>query len=73
MELLHYFSAEPPDLWVSNFNENSILFVFDGLDECRLPLAFKKNKSWSSVAEPTSVDVLLTNLIKRNMLPSEVS
>ena len=48
----------------------SVLFVFDGLDECRLPLAFKKNKSWCDVTESTSVDVLLTNLIKGDLLPS---
>ncbi|XP_069036192.1 NACHT, LRR and PYD domains-containing protein 3-like [Lepisosteus oculatus] len=42
------------------------LFIFDGLDESRHPLKFEENEIWSDVKNPTSVDVLLTNLIKRN-------
>ncbi|XP_062313815.1 NACHT, LRR and PYD domains-containing protein 12-like [Osmerus eperlanus] len=67
MDLLHYFSMEMRESGISNYN---VLFVFDGLDECRLPLAFKKNKRCCDVTESTSVDVLLTNLIRGNLLPS---
>ncbi|XP_062340829.1 NACHT, LRR and PYD domains-containing protein 3-like [Osmerus eperlanus] len=67
MELLHYFSMEMRTSEISNYN---VLFVFDGLDECRLPLAFKKNKRCCDVTESTSVDVLLTNLIRGKLLPS---
>uniref|UniRef100_W5LVB6 NACHT domain-containing protein n=1 Tax=Lepisosteus oculatus TaxID=7918 RepID=W5LVB6_LEPOC len=45
---------------------HKVLFIFDGLDESRHPLKFKENEIWSDVKKPTSVDVLLTNLIKRN-------
>ncbi len=34
------------------------------LDECRLPLNFEGNETWSDVSSPASLDVLLTNLIK---------
>ena len=56
----------------SNDNESkyNVLFVLDGLDECRLPLEYRTSKSWSDVIEPTSVDMLLTKLIKGNLLPS---
>ncbi|XP_062319082.1 NACHT, LRR and PYD domains-containing protein 12-like isoform X5 [Osmerus eperlanus] len=70
MELVHHFFSETRQSGISNYDKYNVLFVFDGLDECRLPLAFKKNKSWSDVTESTSVDVLLTNLIKGNLLPS---
>uniref|UniRef100_A0AAY5KWS4 NACHT domain-containing protein n=1 Tax=Esox lucius TaxID=8010 RepID=A0AAY5KWS4_ESOLU len=53
-----------------NFDKCKVLFIFDGLDECRLPLDFYNNECVSNVTEPTSVDVLLTNLIKDNLLPS---
>uniref|UniRef100_A0A8K9UTD2 B30.2/SPRY domain-containing protein n=1 Tax=Oncorhynchus mykiss TaxID=8022 RepID=A0A8K9UTD2_ONCMY len=53
-----------------NCNESKykVIFVLDGLDECRLTLDYETGKSWCNVTEPTSVDVLLTNLIKGNLL-----
>ncbi len=51
-------------------NESKIIFIFDGLDECRLSLNFQKNMRLCDVTESASVDVLLTNLIAGNLLPS---
>uniref|UniRef100_A0A4W5MMX4 B30.2/SPRY domain-containing protein n=1 Tax=Hucho hucho TaxID=62062 RepID=A0A4W5MMX4_9TELE len=70
IELLNHFSIETKQLRISNYNKYKVLFIFDGLDECRLPLDFQKNKICCDVTESTSVDVLLTNLIKGNLLPS---
>ncbi|XP_045567106.1 NLR family CARD domain-containing protein 3-like [Salmo salar] len=70
IELLNYFSMETKQSRISNYNKYKVLFIFDGLDECRLPLDFQKNKICCDVTESTSVDVLLTNLIKGNLLPS---
>ncbi|XP_055049321.2 NACHT, LRR and PYD domains-containing protein 12 [Misgurnus anguillicaudatus] len=47
-----------------------IIFILDGLDECRFPLDFQKNRSCSRVTEAISVSALLTNLICKNLLPS---
>ncbi|XP_064843293.1 NACHT, LRR and PYD domains-containing protein 3-like isoform X4 [Oncorhynchus masou masou] len=69
-ELLNHFSMETKESRISNYNNYKVLFIFDGLDECRLPLDFQKNKICCDVTESTSVDVLLTNLIKGNLLPS---
>nr|XP_029543996.1 NACHT, LRR and PYD domains-containing protein 3-like isoform X1 [Oncorhynchus nerka] len=69
MELLHHFFNETAESEMSNFDKCKVLFAFDGLDECRLPLDFN-NEGCCDVTESTSVDVLLTNLIKGNLLPS---
>ncbi|XP_052364571.1 NACHT, LRR and PYD domains-containing protein 3-like isoform X20 [Oncorhynchus keta] len=70
IELLNHFSMETKQSGISIYNKYNVLFIFDGLDECRLPLDFQKNKICCDVTESTSVDVLLTNLIKGNLLPS---
>ncbi|XP_037615363.1 NACHT, LRR and PYD domains-containing protein 3-like isoform X1 [Sebastes umbrosus] len=70
VELVHYFFTETKEAGICRFEEFQVVFIFDGLDECRLPLDFHNNKILTDVTESTSVDVLLTNLIRGNMLPS---
>ncbi|KAM9468099.1 NLR family CARD domain-containing protein 3-like isoform 1-T1 [Clarias gariepinus] len=70
MDLLHDFFPEIKGLKLIDCEINKVLFIFDGLDECRLPLNFQKNEMLCDVRESASVDVLLTNLIKGNLLPS---
>ncbi|MCJ8744039.1 hypothetical protein PDJAM_G00101720 [Pangasius djambal] len=70
MNLLHQFIPEMRKLELLNCDAYKILFIFDGLDECRLPLNFQNNERLCDVTESASVDVLLTNLIKGNLCPS---
>ncbi|XP_048853263.1 NACHT, LRR and PYD domains-containing protein 3-like isoform X2 [Brienomyrus brachyistius] len=70
IELLHHFVPELKSLESTELFMYKILFIFDGLDECRLPFDFQNNESWFDVTKKTSLDVLLTNLIKGNLLPS---
>ncbi|XP_035510164.1 uncharacterized protein LOC118322559 [Morone saxatilis] len=52
-------------------SEFKLLFVFDGLDESHVQLDLVgETKSFHDVTESTSVDVLLTNLIRGKLLPS---
>ncbi|XP_047671149.1 NLR family CARD domain-containing protein 3-like, partial [Tachysurus fulvidraco] len=70
MKLLHHFFPEIRELESIDCDSYKVVLIFDGLDECRLPLNFQKNERLCDVTESASVDVLLTNLIKGNLLPS---
>ncbi|XP_049333035.1 NLR family CARD domain-containing protein 3-like isoform X4 [Astyanax mexicanus] len=70
VNLLQSFFPETQDLQPRHYKSYKIMFIFDGLDECRLPLDFQNNENLVNIEEQTSVDVLLTNLIKGNLLPS---
>ncbi|XP_076875737.1 NACHT, LRR and PYD domains-containing protein 3-like isoform X2 [Brachyhypopomus gauderio] len=70
VQLLHCFFPETRELQPTHYSYYKILFIFDGLDECRLPLDFQNNESLWDIRDSASVDVLLTNLIKGNLLPS---
>ncbi|KAL7846148.1 hypothetical protein AOLI_G00243400 [Acnodon oligacanthus] len=68
--LLHCFFPETQKLRPRHYRQHKIMFIFDGLDECRLPLNFQSSESLEDVEKPSSVDALLTNLLKGNLLPS---
>ncbi|XP_036448332.1 NACHT, LRR and PYD domains-containing protein 3-like [Colossoma macropomum] len=70
VDLLYRFFTDTKELTVRDYYRYKIMFIFDGLDECRLPLDFQNNESLFDIKQSTSVDVLLTNLIKGNLLPS---
>ncbi|XP_070814205.1 NLR family CARD domain-containing protein 3-like [Chaetodon trifascialis] len=70
VELVHHFFTETKEAGICRFEEFQVLFIFHGLDECRLPLDFHNNEILTDVTESTSVDVLLTNLIRGKLLPS---
>ncbi|CAL8242567.1 unnamed protein product [Merluccius merluccius] len=68
--LLHHFFIETKEAGICRYDRLQVVFILDGLDECRLPLDFQKSRIWTDVTAPTSVDVLLTNLIRGDLLPS---
>ncbi|XP_051747357.1 NACHT, LRR and PYD domains-containing protein 3-like isoform X2 [Ctenopharyngodon idella] len=70
MDLITQFFPETKGLNLTRRNRFKVLFILDGLDECRLPLKFDCNETWCDVSSPASLDVLLTNLMKGNLLPS---
>ncbi|XP_067244879.1 NLR family CARD domain-containing protein 3-like isoform X1 [Chanodichthys erythropterus] len=68
-DVLHVFFPETKEMEISS-DEYKVLFIFDGLDECRLSLNFKRKVKLCDKSESASVDDLLTNLIAGNLLPS---
>ncbi|XP_058272978.1 NACHT, LRR and PYD domains-containing protein 9-like isoform X2 [Hemibagrus wyckioides] len=68
MELLQFCFKETKETEMSSLEK--VLFIFDGLDECRFPLDFQNTVRVCDVTESASVPVLLINLIKGNLLPS---
>uniref|UniRef100_A0A087XKA0 NACHT domain-containing protein n=1 Tax=Poecilia formosa TaxID=48698 RepID=A0A087XKA0_POEFO len=70
LSLLHVFHPTLQKLPAEQLAECKLLFIFDGLDENRLSLDFNNSPPVSDVTQKSSVDILLTNLIKGNLLPS---
>ncbi|XP_035987276.1 NACHT, LRR and PYD domains-containing protein 3-like [Fundulus heteroclitus] len=68
VDLVHHFFTETKG--ICSFEHFQVLFIFDGLDESRLPLNFQNQEILTDATESTSVDVLLTNLIRGKLLPS---
>ncbi|XP_039679789.1 NLR family CARD domain-containing protein 3-like [Perca fluviatilis] len=68
VELVDRFFSETKEAGICRFEE--VVFILDGLDECRLPLDFLNTEILTDVTESTSVGVLLTNLIRGKLLPS---
>ena len=66
--LIHYFFPEAKE---AGFFK--VVFIFDGLDECRPTQNFHNNEILTDVIEPTSVDSLLKNLIRGNCFPLHAS
>ncbi|XP_029999139.1 protein NLRC3-like [Sphaeramia orbicularis] len=70
VELVHHFFTETTEAGIWIFADHQVVFILDGLDECRPPLDFNNPQILTDVTESASVDVLLMNLIRGNLLPS---
>ncbi|XP_074505479.1 NACHT, LRR and PYD domains-containing protein 12-like [Sebastes fasciatus] len=68
--LLHVFHPILQKVTAETLAVCKVLLIFDGLDESRLSLDFHNNEVVSDVTQKSSVNVLLTNLIQGNLLPS---
>ncbi|XP_067259134.1 NLR family CARD domain-containing protein 3-like [Chanodichthys erythropterus] len=68
--LLLDFHPELQDLDSKIYEESKVVFIFDGLDESRMTLMFSDAQKVSDVTETSSVGVLMSNLMKGELLPS---
>uniref|UniRef100_A0A671R6E4 NACHT domain-containing protein n=2 Tax=Sinocyclocheilus anshuiensis TaxID=1608454 RepID=A0A671R6E4_9TELE len=65
-----YFFNSPEELTSLPDDDGKVMFIFDGLDECRFPLIFQEDDSFTDIYEKTAVSNIITNLIKRHLVPS---
>ncbi|XP_076736845.1 protein NLRC3 [Maylandia zebra] len=70
VELIHLFFTETKEAGICSFEDFQVVFIFDGLDECRPPLDFHKTKILTDLRKSTSVDAILINLIRGHLLPT---
>ncbi|XP_051736208.1 NLR family CARD domain-containing protein 3-like [Ctenopharyngodon idella] len=68
--LLLDFHPELQDLDSKIYEECKVVFIFDGLDESRITQMFSDAQKVSDVTETSSVGVLMSNLMKGELLPS---
>ncbi|KAL0202262.1 hypothetical protein M9458_000280, partial [Cirrhinus mrigala] len=68
--LLLDFHPELQDLNSKIYEECKVVFIFDGLDESRITLMFSDDQKVCDVTETSSVGVLMSNLMKGELLPS---
>ncbi|XP_048050885.1 NLR family CARD domain-containing protein 3-like [Megalobrama amblycephala] len=68
--LLLDFHPELQDMDSKIYEKCKIVLIFDGLDESRITLMFSDAQKVSDVNETSSVGVLMSNLMKGEMLPS---
>ncbi|CAM4453577.1 unnamed protein product [Leuciscus chuanchicus] len=69
-KLLLEFHPELQDLDSKIYEACKVVFIFDGLDESRITLMFSDAQKVSDVTETSSVGVLMSNLMKGELLPS---
>uniref|UniRef100_A0A672LYU3 Si:dkeyp-44d3.5 n=2 Tax=Sinocyclocheilus grahami TaxID=75366 RepID=A0A672LYU3_SINGR len=65
-----YFFSGREELPTLPEGDGKVMFIFDGLDECRFHLNFKEDDSCTDVNEKTTLSKMITSLIKRNLVPS---
>ncbi|XP_048051649.1 uncharacterized protein LOC125271592 isoform X3 [Megalobrama amblycephala] len=68
--LLLDFHPELQDLDSKIYEECKVVLILDGLDESRMTLMFSDAQKVSDVTETSSVGVLMSNLMKGELLPS---
>uniref|UniRef100_A0A9J7WUK1 Uncharacterized protein n=2 Tax=Cyprinus carpio carpio TaxID=630221 RepID=A0A9J7WUK1_CYPCA len=68
--LLLDFHPELQDLDSQIYEECKVVFIFDGLDESRITLKFSDDQKVCDVTETSSVAVLMSSLMKGELLPS---
>lgn len=70
VNLLHHVFPDTKEAGIGSLENFQVLFILDGLDECRFPLDFNNSQIITDIAKSVSVGELLTNLVRGTLLPS---
>ncbi|XP_075869011.1 protein NLRC3-like [Nelusetta ayraudi] len=70
LDLIHVFHPTLEKLTAEEMAVWKVLFILDGLDESRLSLDFEDNEVVIDITQKQSVRILITNLIRGNLLSS---
>lgn len=70
MDLICRLYPEMKEIDNLDFEDCKVMFICDGLDECTTPIGFRNTAYWCNPSEPAKVNILLSNLIRGNMLYS---
>ncbi|XP_052402694.1 protein NLRC3-like [Carassius gibelio] len=66
------FFSGPEELPSLPEDDGKVMFIFDGLDECRFSLKFKEDYTLKDVHEQETVSKIVTSLIARDLVPSSL-
>ncbi|XP_058611186.1 NACHT, LRR and PYD domains-containing protein 12-like isoform X2 [Onychostoma macrolepis] len=64
------FFSDPEELSSLPKDDSKVMFIFDGLDECRFPLNFQQGDRFTDMHKKTTVSKIVTHLIKRHLVSS---
>ncbi|XP_026861434.2 NLR family CARD domain-containing protein 3 [Electrophorus electricus] len=70
MDLICRLYPEMKEVDNLEFEGCSVMFICDGLDDCNVPIDFRRTAYWCDQSEPTTLKILITNLIRGNLLYS---
>ncbi|ROL44886.1 NACHT, LRR and PYD domains-containing protein 12 [Anabarilius grahami] len=65
-----YFFSGREELPSLPEDDGKVMFIFDGLDECRFSLRFNESDEFTEVHQKTTTSKIVTNLIERHLVSS---
>uniref|UniRef100_A0A9J7YQR5 NLR family, CARD domain containing 3-like 1 n=1 Tax=Cyprinus carpio carpio TaxID=630221 RepID=A0A9J7YQR5_CYPCA len=68
LSLVSILYPEMKEIDTLDFEGCLVMFICDGLDDTQIPFNFRRTVYWCDATRPTSVQVLITNLIRGNLL-----
>lgn len=68
MSLVSTLYPEMKEIDTLDFEGCLVMFICDGLDDTQIPFNFRRTVYWCDATRPTTVQVLMTNLIRGNLL-----